>query len=313
MSNLPVRMIFGQEVIRLAEEYDYVAVCADTKCCSFENFGDIYPERSVSVGIAEQNLLGIAGGLASCGHKVVLSTYSVFITLRSCEQLRTYICYPKQDVMIMGTHGGLQSGSEGVSHTAIEDVAVLRALPNMTVIQPSDGVSAKVMARKALEFTGPLYVRLPFDAVDDVNDLDAYDVEIGKANWIKRSGKDVTLIVTGILLVWVIEAAEKLEKMGVSAQIMEIHTLKPIDREAILCAAVETGAIVTVEDHSIIGGLGGAVAEVLSITKPTPMRFIGIQDCFARSGKAEDMYKMNHMTVDDIVSAALNLVEEKRK
>lgn len=313
MSNLPVRMIFGQEVIRLAEEYDYIAVCADTKCCSFENFGDLYPERSVSVGIAEQNLLGIAGGLASCGHKVVLSTYSVFITLRSCEQLRTYICYPRQDVMIMGTHGGLQSGSEGVSHTAIEDMAVLRALPNMTVIQPSDGVSAKVMARKALEFTGPLYVRLPFDAVDDINDPDTYDVEIGKANRIKRDGKDVTLIVTGIMLVRAIEAAKKLEEMGVSAQIMEIHTLKPIDREAILCAADETGAIVTVEDHSVIGGLGGAVAEVLATTKPTPMRFIGIQDCFARSGQAEDMYKMNHMTVDDIVSAALELTEEKRK
>ena len=313
MSNLPVRMIFGQEVIRLADEFPYIAVCGDTKCCSFEDFGTLYPERQVSIGIAEQNMLGVASGLASCGHKVVLSTYSTFITLRACEQLRTYICHPKQDVMVMGTHSGLQSGSEGVSHTAIEDIAILRAIPNMTIMQPSDGVSARVLARKALEFHGPLYVRLPFDAVDDINREDTYSVEIGKANWIKRDGRDVTLIITGILLIRAVEAARQLEAEGIHAQIMEIHTLKPIDREAILQAAHETGAIVTIEDHSIIGGLGGAVAEILSTTYPTPMRMIGIQDCFARSGDAEALYRANHMTADDIVRTALELVEAKKK
>jgi transketolase len=200
MSNTPIRIVFGKEVIRLAEEYDYIAVCADTKCCNFEYFGDDYPERQVSIGIAEQNLIGVAAGLASCGHKVVLATYSVFATMRACEQLRTYVCHPKHDVMVMGTHGGLQTGSEGVSHTAIEDLAVLRAIPNMTIIQPSDSVSARALARKALDFNGPLYVRLPFDAVDDINDEATYDVEIGKANWVKRGGKDVTLIATGIML-----------------------------------------------------------------------------------------------------------------
>ena len=312
MSKTPVRIVFGKEVIRLAEEHDYVAVCADTKCCNFEHFGDIYPERQVSIGIAEQNLLGVAAGLASCGHKVVLATYSVFATMRACEQMRTYICYPKHDVMVMGTHGGLQTGSEGVSHTAIEDLALLRAIPHMTIIQPSDAVSARALAKKALEFHGPLYVRLPFDAVDDINDEATYNVEIGKANWIKRDGKDVTLIAAGILLERAVKAAAELEKQGIHAQVMEIHTLKPIDKEAIIQAANETGAIVTIEDHSIMGGLGGAVAEVLSVNKPTPMRIIGIQDCFARSGDAEALYEMNHMTVGDIVAAAVEVVKEKK-
>lgn len=313
MSNLPVRMIFGQEVIRLAEEFDYVAVCGDTKCCSFEDFGTLYPERQVSIGIAEQNMLGVASGLASCGHKAVLSTYSTFITLRACEQLRTYICHPRQDVLVMGTHSGLQSGSEGVSHTAIEDIAILRAIPNMTIIQPSDGISARILARKALEFKGPLYVRLPFDAVDDFNSKEDYSVEIGKANWLKRDGKDVTLIATGILLVRALEAAKALEQEGIHAQVMEIHTLKPLDREAILQAAAETGAIVTIEDHSIVGGLGSAVAEILATARPTPMRFIGIQDCFARSGDAEALYRANRMTTEDIIQAAKELIEVKSR
>lgn len=312
MSQLPIRFIFGKEIIRLAEEYDYYAVCADTKCCSFEDFGDIYPERQISIGIAEQNLIGVASGLASCRHKVVLATYSVFATMRACEQLRTYICHPKQDVMVMGTHAGLQTGSEGVSHTAIEDIAILRALPNMTIIQPSDAVSARVLARKALEFHGPLYVRLPFDAVEDINDEATYHVEIGKANWVKRRGKDVTLIATGIMLDRTVKAAKALEARGVNAQIMEIHTLKPIDREAVITAAGETGAIVTVEDHSVIGGLGGAVAEVLATNLPVSMRMIGIQDCFARSGDAEALYEANHMTAADIVAAAEELVERKK-
>lgn len=309
--NEPVRIIFGKEIIRLANEFDYIAVCGDTKCCAFEDFGDYYPERQFSIGIAEQNLVGVAAGLASCGHKVVLATYSTFATLRACEQFRTYVAHPKQNVMLMGTHSGLQSGSEGVSHTAIEDIAILRAIPNMTIIQPSDGVSARVLARKALEFEGPLYVRLPFDAVDDINDPESYQVEIGKAKWVKHGGKDVTLIVTGIMLDRAINAAAALEKCGIQAQVMEMHTIKPLDKEAILQAARETRAIISIEDHTILGGLGGAVAEVLSTHLPTPMRFIGVQDQFARSGRAEDLYKLNHMTVQDIVDAAKELMTIK--
>lgn len=234
MSQLPIRIIFGKEIIRLAEEYGYYAVCADTKCCSFEDFGDIYPERQISIGIAEQNLIGVASGLASCGHKVVLATYSVFATMRACEQLRTYICHPKQDVIVMGTHAGLQTGSEGVSHTAIEDIAILRALPNMTIIQPSDAVSARVLARKALEFHGPLYVRLPFDAVEDINDEATYHVEIGKANWVKRRGKDVTLIATGIMLDRTVKAAKALEARGVNARLWRFIRSSPLTARQLL-------------------------------------------------------------------------------
>lgn len=312
MKPLPVRTIFGKEVIRLAEFYDYIAVCADTKCCSFEDFGDIYPERQISIGIAEQNLIGVSSGLASCGHKVVLSTYSVFATMRACEQLRTYICHPRHDVMVMGTHGGLQTGSEGVSHTAIEDIAILRALPNMTIIQPSDGVSARILARKALEFHGPLYVRLPFDGVDDIHDESTYTAEIGKANWLRHQGTDISLITTGIMLERTLKAADVLAQRGIQAQVLEIHTLKPIDRQAIVETAAQTGAVLTVEDHSVIGGLGGAVAEVLSTTLPTPMRMIGIQDQFARSGDAESLYRLNHMNIDDIIRAAESLTDGKK-
>lgn len=312
MSMMPIRIIFGKEIIRLAEEYDYIAVCADTKCTSFEDFGKIFPERQVSIGIAEQNLLGVASGLASEGHKVVLSTYSTFATMRACEQLRTYICNPKMDVMIMGTHAGLQTGSEGVSHTAIEDMAILRAIPNMTIVQPSDGISARALARAALNFRGPLYVRLPFDAVEEFNS-EEYTAKIGKANWIKRSGKDATLIATGIMLKRTIEAAEILKKEGIDVKVMEIHTIKPIDREAIIQAAKETNAIVTIEDHTIFGGLGGAVAEILCEEYPVRMKRIGIQDCFAKSGDAEILYKKNKMALDDIVNEVRKLVKIKNE
>ena len=309
----PLRIVFGEEILRLAPDYDYIVCSADTKCCAMEHFGEMFPEREVSVGIAEQNLMGIASGIASCGNKVLVSTYSIFATLRACEQIRTYMNYGNLNVMIMGTHAGLQTGSEGTSHTAIEDIAVLKTMCNMTIIQPSDDVSARVLAKKALDFKGPLYVRLPFDVVKDVYTGEAASgIKIGKALMTKNFGRDVSLIATGAMVHSALQAANKLCEKGILAQVLDIHTIKPLDYDAILNTAMETNAVVTVEDHSIYGGLGGAVAEFLSENYPCYMKRIGIQHLPIRSGDAESLYKLHGMTVDDIVAAAESVVSKKK-
>ena len=301
----PVRIIFGEEIIKLASQYDFIVCNADTKCCALEDFGKYFPGREVTIGIAEQNLMGVAAGIASCGNKVIVSTYSIFATLRACEQLRTYINYGNLDVTILGTHAGLQTGSEGTSHTAIEDLAVLRTMSNMTIIQPSDNVSARILAKKALEFKGPLYVRLPFDALQDVYGPETNQhIEIGKANLVRNYGTDISLIVTGAMLHPVLEAAEQLHAAGIEAQVLDMHTLRPLDYEAILKTAKASNAVITVEDHSIYGGLGGSVAEYLSEVYPCYVKRIGIRELPIRSGNAESLYKLHHMTVDDIVDAA---------
>lgn len=308
----PLRIVFGQEIMKLAEAYDYIVCSADTQCCGLDVFSSKYPEREFSIGIAEQNLIGVASGIASCGNKVVVSTYATFATLRAAEQIRTYICNPQLNVLIIGTHSGLQTGREGTSHTAIEDIAILRAMPNMTIIQPSDNISARLLADLALQFKGPLYVRLPFDAVEDIHSLDC-EMEIGKAIMVRNYGKEVSLIATGGMLYTTLQAAEILKNEGINAQVLEIHTIKPIDQDAILQTAAETGAVVTIEDHTIFGGLGGAVAELLIENCPVPMKRIGIQDRFIKSGEAKKLYEEHGMTAVDIVKAAKTVILHKKK
>lgn len=306
----PVRIVFGEAVKNLANKYDFLACNADTKCCAFEDFGEQYPEREFSIGIAEQNMIGVAAGLASCGNKVILSTYSNFVILRACEQVRTYICNPKMNVMIMGTHAGLQTGSEGTSHTAIEDIAIARSFPNFTIIQPSDNISAIKLAEQAVKFNGPLYVRLPFDAVDDVHES-SYEPQIGRIDLLKNYGKDVAIFVTGILVGEVIKAASILLNKGIKVQVLEVNTLKPIDKDRVIKTAIQTKAIVTVEDHLIYGGLGGIISEIVSETAPVPIKRIGIQDRFIKSGNAKDLYRDHKMTCNDIVEAVMDVYKVK--
>lgn len=301
--NKPVRITFGEEMKSLAKEFEYIACNADTKCCSFEDFGLEYPKREFSIGIAEQNLIGIASGLASCGNKVVLSTYSNFAILRACEQVRTYICNPKMNVVILGTHAGLQTGCEGISHTAIEDIAITRAMPNMTIVHPSDNISAKVLAREVLKYNGPVYVRLPYDAVENVHS-DDYTTKIGKIDYVLEYGSDAVIFATGIMLGKCIEAADILQKKySIFIKVLEVHTIKPIDESVVIKEARETKHIVTVEDHSKIGGLGSSVAEITSEHCPVIMKRIGIEDNFIKSGDAKLLYRDNHMLVEDIVRA----------
>ena len=301
MDTLATRMAFGKELLRLAEtNEDFVLCNADTKTCGLEVFGKLYPHREFSFGIAEQNLVGGAAGLASCGNKVYLATFGVFASMRACEQVRTFVCYPNLNVTIIGTHAGLQVGGDGATHAAIEDVSIMRSFPNMTVVQPSDAVSARALARASLDFTGPLYIRLHRNPVPDVYGED-YEFTFGKARTVKEYGTDMTMIVSGILLKKALDAAEILKHQGIGIHVVDMATIKPLDEEAVLQAAKETGAIMTIEDHTVLGGLGSAVSEVVVQNCPVPMALVGIQDCFGQSGDPELLYRDNGMDVDAIV------------
>jgi transketolase len=305
------RLAFGKELIELAGKKDFIVCNADTKACALENFGSLYPAREFSIGIAEQNLMGVAAGFASCGHKVFASTFAVFASMRACEQVRQFICYPNLNVTVAGTHVGLQVGGDGATHAAIEDIAIFRAMPNMTIVQPSDEFSARAVARAAVDFDGPLYVRLHRNPAPDIHDA-GYNFEFGKAHTIVDNGDDAVLFVSGVLLGKALEAEKYLREEGLNVKVIEVSTIKPLDEEAVLRAAEQTDAVVTIEDHSVIGGLGSAVAEVLGERRPTRMKRIGIRDRFASSGDPELLYAEHKMSVSDIVKAAKELMDAKR-
>lgn len=311
MMGIATRLAFGRELIELAAKKDFVVCNADTKACALEKFGALYPHREFSIGIAEQNLMGVAAGLASCGHKVFASTFAVFASMRACEQVRQFICHPGLNVTVVGTHVGLQVGSDGATHAAVEDVAIFRAMPNMTVVQPSDEASARAAARMAVDFEGPLYVRLHRNPAPDIHPPDAYRLRLGKAEVVADDGDAAALFVSGVLLGKALEAAGRLRAEGLGVRVVEIHTIKPLDEETVVKAARETGAVVTVEDHNILGGLGAAVAEALGEKCPTRMKRIGIRDRFASSGDPELLYAEHRMTVADIVDAVKTLVDSK--
>ena len=312
MSALATRMAFGKELMEIAKTNTGFVVCnADTKTCGLENFGKVFPGREFSFGIAEQNLVGGAAGLAACGNKVFLATFAVFASMRACEQVRTFVCYPNLNVTIIGTHTGLQVGGDGATHAAVEDVAIMRALPNMTVVQPADAVSACAIARAAVDFEGPLYIRLHRNPVEDIYDPGTYRFTWGKANLAAQYGKDLTVFVSGIMLQKVMEAARILQTRGIGCRVVDMATIKPLDKDAVIAAARETGAIMTVEDHSIYGGLGSAIAEVVTQTLPVPMDIVGIQDRFGESGDPELLYRDNQMDVDSLVRRAECLVQRK--
>lgn len=313
MGMIATRMAFGNELIEIAKTREDFVVCnADTKTCGLEKFGKYFPEREFSFGIAEQNLVGGAAGLAACGNKVFLATFAVFASMRACEQVRTFVCYPNLNVTIIGTHAGLQVGGDGATHAAIEDVSIMRALPNMTIVQPSDAVSARSLAHAAVDFKGPLYVRLHRNPVADIYEEGKFTFEIGKSYTVLDYGSEMTVLVSGILLKKAMDAAERLKALGHGVRVVEMPTIKPLDRAEVLRAAKETGAIMTIEDHTVLGGLGAAVAEVVCQEQPVPMKLVGIQDAFGESGDPELLYRDHGMDVDSIVEKALALIERKK-
>ena len=311
---LSTRMAFGNTLLDIAKTNPNFVVCnADTKTCNLDKFRDEFPEREFSFGIAEQNMVAGAAGLASCGNKVFLATFAVFASMRACEQVRTFVCHTNLDVTIVGTHTGLQVGGDGATHAAIEDVSIMRSFPNMTIIQPADAIAAKAMTYAAVDFKGPLYIRLHRNAVPDFYNSEEYEFEIGKAHTVCEYGDNLTIICSGILLGKAAAAAEILKKEGIGIRLIDTATIKPLDKEAVIRAAEETGAILTVEDHTILGGLGSAVAEIVVENCPVPMQRIGVHDRFGESGDSELLYREHGMDINSIVEKAKVLLQRKQK
>ena len=306
MAKIATREAYGEALAQLGEEIkDIVVLDADLSGSTKTSvFAKKFPERFFNVGIAEQNLMGTAAGFATYGKIPFASTFAVFAAGRAFEQIRNSICYPKLNVKIAAPHAGITVGEDGATHQSIEDIAVMRALPNMTVISPADDVETKKAVRAAALHDGPVYLRLGRMGVETIFDED-YEFEIGKGK-ILREGKDVAIIATGIMVSEALKAAELLEKDGIDAMVVNMHTIKPIDEEVILKAA-QCGAIVTAEEHSILGGLGSAVAEVLAEKMPTPMRRVGVKDKFGQSGDPKELLKLYNLTAEDIVSATKEL------
>lgn len=268
-------------------------------------FKEVAPERYFNMGISEQDLIGTAAGFAAAGKIPLASTFAVFATGRAFEQVRNSVCYPKLNVKICATHAGLTVGADGGSHQAIEDISLMRTLPNMTVINPADAKEAEAAVLAAIDYQGPVYIRLGRAETKDIHD-DSYHFEWGKAE-VLRQGSDVTIFATGIMTAKALDAAETLAKQGVQAEVINVHTIKPLDEETVIASAKKTGKVVTAEEHSIIGGLGSAVAEVLARQCPTKQAFVGVQDSFGESGSPDDLLEKYGLTTEAIVKAAVRL------
>ena len=268
-------------------------------------FKEVAPERYFNMGISEQDLIGTAAGFAAAGKIPLASTFAVFATGRAFEQVRNSVCYPKLNVKICATHAGLTVGADGGSHQAIEDISLMRTLPNMTVINPADAKEAEAAVLAAIDYQGPVYIRLGRAETKDIHD-DSYHFEWGKAE-VLRQGSDVSIFATGIMTAKALDAAETLAKRGIQAEVINVHTIKPLDEETVIASAKKTGKVVTAEEHSIIGGLGSAVAEVLARQCPTKQVFVGVQDSFGESGSPDDLLEKYGLTAEAIVKAAVGL------
>jgi transketolase len=306
------REAFGKALAELGHEIDNLVVLdADLGTSTRSSlFGDAFPERFIQVGIAEQNMMGIAAGLALAGWIPVTSTFACFASKRALDQVRASIAQPKLNVKITGGYSGILAGKTGITHQSIEDLAIFRAMPQMTVLAPADCVETRAAIRAAVEFRGPVYIRLTRDPFPTIMPAD-YVFQIGSAVRV-RAGQDVALVTTGWMLIPALDAANLLASHGIEATILHMPTIKPFDADAVVEVAKRTGAVVTVEDHSIIGGLGGAVAEVLSERAPTLMRRVGICDCYAESAPNDELLIKYGLTPANIAAKATELVAMRR-
>lgn len=311
MEKQATREAYGQALEELgAVRQDVVVLDADlSKSTKTSMFQSKYPDRFFNAGIAEQNLMGLTAGFAAAGKVPFASTFAVFATGRAYDQIRNSICYPRLNVKIAATHAGITVGEDGGSHQALEDINLMRGLPNMTVLVPADGPEAKNAVKAAAEYEGPVYIRLGRSGVPTITDADAPFV-IGKGR-VMREGSDVTLIGCGMMVAKALEAADALAEEGVSAAVIDMSTIKPIDRELIVEWAKKTGAVVTAEEHNIIGGLGSAVAEVLVEEALVPMERVGIEDVFGESGTGGELVEKYRLTAEHIVEKAKRAMARK--
>lgn len=307
------RFGFGEGLLDLGKKYhNVVALGADiTNSVCVDLFRNEFPERFFSLGIAEQNAVGVAAGLALGGKTPFFSTYAAFAALRTTDHLRVSVCYNNLPVKIGGAHAGISVGADGATHQSLEDIAIMRVLPNMTVLSPCDATQARLATIASVEqVNGPVFIRFGREAVPDFTSADL-GFTIGKGQ-VFREGTDATIISTGHLTWEALEAAEELIKEHINVRVINLHTIKPIDKELIIKAARETGAVVTAEEHQVTGGMGSAVAEVLAGNFPVPVEFIGMPDCFGESGKPDELLMKYHMKSWHIISAVKKVIYRKK-
>ena len=301
VKKIATRQSYGEALLELAQDHDdFVVLDADLAAATQTGkFKAVHPERFFDVGIAESNLMGVAAGIAAAGHKAFASTFAMFAAGRAFEQVRNSIGYPHLNVKIGATHAGISVGEDGATHQCNEDLALMRTIPGMTVIAPCDDVEAKAAVRAAYELDGPVYMRFGRLAVPVVNDAENFEFEIGKGI-VMREGTDVTIVACGLMVQSALEAAERLAADGISAEVIDMHTIKPIDADLIVESAKKTGRVVTCEEHSVIGGLGSAVCDVLAERLPVPVRKLGVNDVFGESGPAVDLLHKYGLDADGI-------------
>ena len=290
VKRIATRNSYGNALVELGNEHEELVVLDADLAGSTQTgvFGKAFPERHINCGIAEANMTGVAAGLAAAGKVPFMSSFAMFATARNFEQIRNSIGYPRLNVKIAASHAGISVGEDGATHQCLEDMALMRQIPGMVVLNPADDVEARAAIKAAFEYVGPVYIRLGRLAVPVLNDEENYKFEMGKGVVLKE-GTDVTIFATGLEVYESILAAEMLEKDGISAEVVNIHTIKPIDKDLVIASATKTGKVVTVEEHFTIGGLGSAVCEVLSENAPTKVLRIGIDDVFGESGPALEL------------------------
>ena len=310
---IATRDAYGKTLVELGRENPNIVVLdADLSVSTKTSlFAKEFPDRFFDMGVAEQDMISTAAGLAACGKTVFASTFAVFGSGRAWDQVRMSVAYTRLNVKIVVTHGGITTGEDGASHQANEDIAIMRALPNMTVIVPADAVETAKAIRSAARFFGPIYIRLGRPKVPVLYENEDYDFRIGKGV-VMRKGKDATIFACGMMVGEALNAAEELSKKGTECQVVNLHTIKPIDKALIVKCAEETGAVVTAEEHSIIGGLGGAVAEVLVENACVPMVRVGLKDIFGESGKPEELLVKYGLTAQEIMHAVKVVLKRKR-
>ena len=301
---IATREAYGNALVEFANDYDFVVLDADLAAATKTGiFKKKYPERFFNCGIAEGNMMCVAAGIAATGKNVFASSFAMFAAGRAFEQIRNAIGYPHLNVKIAATHAGISVGEDGATHQCLEDIALMRTIPGMVIINPADAVEARAAIKAALEYTGPMYIRLGRLAVPVYNDPATYKFELGKGICLK-DGTDVTIVATGLMVDMATNAAKILEEKGINARVINIHTIKPLDKEIILKAARETGALVVAEEHNIIGGLGSAVTEAVCESFPVPVIRVGTNDVFGRSGKVPPLLEMYGLTAENIASKA---------
>ena len=311
MEKQATRDAYGQALVELGRKYDNVVVLdADlSKSTRTADFGKVFPERFINAGIAEQNMIGMAAGLAASGKVAFASSFAIFATGRAFEMVRNSLAYANLNVKVCATHAGLTVGEDGGSHQSIEDIAIMRSVPNICVVVPADGTSTRKAVTAIYQRPGPVYLRLGRPSVPVLYD-EGLDFTIGRGIEL-REGRDATLIACGIMVAKCLEAANRLQADGIEVSVVDMHTIKPIDQELIVRKARETGAILTVEEHSVLGGLGSAVCEVVCEKCPVPVHRMGVNDVFGQSGSPEELMQYYGLTVDNIVQNVHTLLRNK--